>query len=84
MNKGVSVAHIHLKYINPLPRNLGQLLKDFDKIIVPEMNRGQLIKIIRDKYLVDAIPFSKVKGLPFTAEEIERKIKSLVEVKIEV
>lgn len=76
--KGVSVAQIHLRYINPLPRNLEEILKSFDQVLVPEMNDGQLVNLLRAKFLVDAQPFSKVKGIPFTASEIESKVLSLV------
>jgi 2-oxoglutarate ferredoxin oxidoreductase subunit alpha len=55
-NAGNSVSHAHLRYIRPFPKNLGEILKNFEKVIVPEINNGQLIKIIRDQYFVDAIP----------------------------
>ena len=74
ISKGVSVAHIHLRYIFPFPNNLGELLQRFKKIIIPEMNMGQLSVLIRDKYLVDAKSISKVKGLPFSVEEIKETI----------
>lgn len=66
----IEISHIHLRYVRPFPSNLGALIKNFDKILVPELNNGQLIKIIRDIYLVDAIPLNKIKGLPFTRKEI--------------
>jgi 2-oxoglutarate ferredoxin oxidoreductase subunit alpha len=75
--EGLEVSHAHLRYMNPLPKNLGTLLKGFDKVLIPEMNNGQLVKIIRDKYLVDAIPFNKIKGIPFTTTELKEKIRSL-------
>jgi 2-oxoglutarate ferredoxin oxidoreductase subunit alpha len=74
---GFSVSHAHLRYINPLPNNLGELLSGFDKVLIPEINNGQLIKIIRDKYLIDAIPFNKIKGTPFEAREIKNSIIEL-------
>ena len=74
---GFSVSHAHLRYINPLPKNLGELLSAFDKVLIPEINNGQLIKIIRDKYLIDAIPFNKIKGTPFEAREIKNRIIEL-------
>jgi 2-oxoglutarate ferredoxin oxidoreductase subunit alpha len=77
LNEGYSVAHAHLRYINPLPKNLGQLLKGFDTILVPEINNGQLIKLIRDQFLVDAIPFNKIKGVPFESREIKNRIIEL-------
>ncbi len=74
---GFSVSHAHLRYINPLPKNLVELLSGFDKVLIPEINNGQLIKIIRDKYLIDAIPLNKIKGTPFEAREIKNRIKEL-------
>jgi 2-oxoglutarate ferredoxin oxidoreductase subunit alpha len=72
--EGLEVSHVHVKYMHPLPKNLGSIIKNFDKILMPEMNNGQLIKIIRDKYLVDAIGLHKIKGMPFTTAEIKSKI----------
>ena len=77
-NQGHSVAHAHLRYINPLPSNLGDLLGNFKTVLIPEMNDGQLVNLIRARFLVDAIPFDKIKGIPFTANEIEEKVKSLL------
>lgn len=73
--KGYDVSHAHLRYIKPFPKNLGELLYNFDKVLIPEMNTGQLIKIIRDKYLIPAEGFNKVQGMPFSAEEIAAKIE---------
>ncbi len=76
--EGISVAHAHVRYMNPLPKNLGDLLKKFDKILMPEMNNGQFVRIIRDKYLVPAIPFNKIQGLPFFTKEIVEKVKEVL------
>jgi 2-oxoglutarate ferredoxin oxidoreductase subunit alpha len=73
--EGKSVSSAHLRHLNPFPRNLGEVLAGFEKVIVPEMNLGQLATMIRAKYLVDAIPFSKVKGRPFQIREIVRKVE---------
>jgi len=73
--KGRDVHHIHLRHIWPLPRNLGELLKRYDKIIVPEMNSGQLKTVLRDQFLVDARPLTKVSGQPFRIAEIEAAIE---------
>jgi len=73
--EGVDVAHIHIRHIWPMPKNMGELLKGFDKIIVPEMNTGQLKTILRDQFLVDAKPINKVSGQPFTIAEIEAAIQ---------
>ncbi len=76
---GVMAAHIHLRHLNPLPPNLGELLAAYDKVLVPELNRGQLTKMLRAEYLVDAIPYPKIQGLPFKAAEIAAKIVELAE-----
>lgn len=73
--KGQDVSHIHIRHIWPLPKNLGDLLKSFDKVIVPEMNTGQLKTVLRDQYLVDAKPLNKVSGQPFKIAEIEAAIE---------
>ncbi len=70
-DKGQSVSHIHLRHLWPLPRNLGDLLRGFENILVPEMNKGQLVTILRSEYLVPAQPLSKVTGKPFTIHEVE-------------
>jgi 2-oxoglutarate ferredoxin oxidoreductase subunit alpha len=73
--KGHSVAHLHLRYLNPLPKNLGDILKQNNKILVPEINLGQLVKVLRATYLVDATGFNKVRGLPFRSVELEHEIE---------
>lgn len=75
---GYDVAHIHLRHLNPFPKNLGTLLEKFEKVLIPEINNGQLIKIIRDKFLIPAIGLNKIKGLPFTTSEIREKILELL------
>ncbi len=76
--EGHDVSHVHLKHINPFPKNLGQLLGSYDNILIPEMNCGQLLQLIRAKYLLPAIGFSKVQGLPFTTSELKNKILELL------
>jgi 2-oxoglutarate ferredoxin oxidoreductase subunit alpha len=73
---GYDVSHIHLRYIWPLPRNLGELLGGFEQIVVPEMNNGQLVTVLRAEYLVPAQPLNKVNGQPFKIAEIEDAITS--------
>jgi len=73
--EGKDVSHVHIRHIWPLPANLGALLKSYDKVIVPEMNTGQLKTVLRDQYLVDAKPVNKVSGQPFTIAEIEAAIE---------
>ncbi len=75
--KGVDVSHIHIRHIWPLPRNLGDLLREFDHVLVPEMNTGQLKTVLRDQYLVDAKPLNKVSGQPFRIVEIETAIEGM-------
>ena len=75
---GLSVSHAHLKYINPFPKNLGDILLKFNQILIPELNLGQLLTIIRSKYLVDAQGFNKIAGKPFSSQEILDKIKSMI------
>lgn len=79
IEEGLSVSHLHLRHINPFPANLGDVLLKFQKVIIPELNMGQLSMLIRSKYLVDAIAFNKIQGKPFTLHEIYNKIKELVE-----
>ncbi len=67
---GHAVSHAHIKYMRPFPKNLGSIIAEFDKVLVPELNNGQLIKIIRDQYLVDAKGYNKVMGIPITKTEI--------------
>jgi 2-oxoglutarate ferredoxin oxidoreductase subunit alpha len=74
--KGLDVSHIHIRHIWPMPANLGELLKSYDKIIVPEMNTGQLKTVLRDQFLVDARPLNKVSGQPFRIVEIEDAIEA--------
>ena len=73
--RGIDVAHVHLRHIWPLPANLGALLRSFERVIVPEMNTGQLKTLIRDQFLVDARPVNKVSGQPFKIAEIEAAIE---------
>ena len=72
---GLQVSHIHIRYMNPLPKNLGELLRGFKKVVVPEMNNGMLVKLLRADYLVDAQGFNKISGQPFKIAEIEAEIR---------
>ncbi|MFN9377234.1 MAG: 2-oxoacid:acceptor oxidoreductase subunit alpha [Novosphingobium sp.] len=73
--KGMDVSHIHVRHIWPMPQNLGELLKGYDKVLVPEMNTGQFKTVLRDQFLVDARPLTKTSGQPFTIAEIEAAIE---------
>lgn len=74
---GKSVALAHIRYMNPFPSNLGEILSKFKKVLIPELNMGQLRMLIRDRYLVDAVGYNKVKGKPFTVTELVEKINSM-------
>jgi 2-oxoglutarate/2-oxoacid ferredoxin oxidoreductase subunit alpha len=77
--KGHRIGHVHLRYLNPLPKNLGEVLGRYDKVLVPEMNMGQLIMLLRAKYLVDAQGYNKIQGKPFKQSEIEQKIEEMLD-----
>ncbi|MFN5647165.1 MAG: 2-oxoacid:acceptor oxidoreductase subunit alpha [Sphingobacteriales bacterium] len=75
--EGKEVSHVHIRYMRPFPRNLGEILKSFDHVLVPEINNGQLVKILRDLYFVDAIPYNKIMGIPITKTELVERIRQL-------
>ena len=75
---GADVAHAHLRYLNPFPQNLGELLDRYEKVLVPELNMGQLSLLLRARYMKDAVGLHKVKGKPFMAREIEEKINQML------
>jgi 2-oxoglutarate/2-oxoacid ferredoxin oxidoreductase subunit alpha len=70
LSEGYSVAHAHLRYVRPFPKNLGEIISNYKTVVIPEINNGQLVKIIRDKYLVDAKAYNKVMGIPITKTEL--------------
>lgn len=75
---GMEISHVHLRYVRPFPKNLGEIIKNFDQVLIPEINNGQLIKIIRDQYMVDAKGYNKIKGVPITKGELIEEIKKLL------
>ena len=77
-DKGRRIGHVHLRHLNPLPKNLGEVLKRYRRVVVPEMNMGQLLWVLRAKYLVDAEGFNKIQGKPFKQSEIEGKIEQVL------
>jgi 2-oxoglutarate ferredoxin oxidoreductase subunit alpha len=77
-SKGLKVARTHFRYLNPFPKNTGEVLKSYKKILCPELNMGQLSKILRNEFLVDIESFNKIQGLPFKSSEIENKINSIL------
>ena len=78
LSKGHAVAHAHLRYVRPFPKNLGDIIKNYDTVLIPEINSGQLIKIIRDVYFVDAKGYSKIMGVPITKTELVEEIKKFL------
>ena len=78
-DNGLDVSHIHIRHIWPLPRNLGELLTSYDKVLVPEMNNGQLSTLLRSEYLVDAVGLNQINGQPFKIATIEQAIQDLME-----
>ncbi|MFV0604881.1 MAG: 2-oxoacid:acceptor oxidoreductase subunit alpha [Niabella sp.] len=72
--QGKSVSHAHLRHLRPFPKNLGDILKNFETVVIPEINNGQLVKIIRDKYLIDAKPYNKIMGVPITRAELMEEL----------
>jgi 2-oxoglutarate ferredoxin oxidoreductase subunit alpha len=77
-NRGIPIATAHLRQLEPMPPNTGEVLRSYPKVLVPELNTGQLLSLVRDKFLVDAIGHNKVEGLPILAEELERAILELI------
>ncbi len=78
LEEGLQVAHVHLRYLNPFPRNLGEILGNYKQVLIPELNNGQLIKVIRDQYLIPAKGLNKIQGQPFTTFEIKDKVRELL------
>ncbi|ULQ52311.1 2-oxoacid:acceptor oxidoreductase subunit alpha [Flavihumibacter fluvii] len=76
--QGYAISHAHLRHMRPFPRNLGDILKNFDQVLIPEINNGQLVKIIRDQFLVDARAYNKIMGIPITKTELIQKLKEML------
>jgi 2-oxoglutarate/2-oxoacid ferredoxin oxidoreductase subunit alpha len=77
-DEGFAVSHAHLRYLRPFPKNLGTMLKNFDHVLIPEINNGQLIKIIRDQFFVDAKAYNKIMGIPITKTELVMKLHEML------
>src|SRR5467141_193698 len=77
---GRKIGHLHLRHLNPLPSNVGEVLKRYKKVLVPELNMGQLLLLLRAKYLVDAVGLNKIQGRPFKQSELEQKIEEMLDV----
>lgn len=78
-SQGIPVAQVHLRYLNPLPSNLGEVLKSFKKVIVPEVNLGQLARILRETYLIDVVPLNQVQGTPIKAQKIIEFVRDILQ-----
>ena len=76
---GRAVAHAHLRYLNPFPRNTGEVLRRYDRVLIPEMNLGQLLKLVRAEFLVDAVGYNRVAGVPLRAAEVADAIEAMVD-----
>jgi len=77
-NQGYAVSHAHLRHLRPFPANLGEILRNFKQVLIPEINKGQLIKIIRDQYLIDAAGYHKIMGIPITKTELVMKVREML------
>ncbi len=78
--EGLAISHAHLRYLRPFPRNLGEILHNFEQVLIPEINNGQLIRIIRDQYFIDAKGYNKIMGIPITKSEMIEKIREILAV----
>jgi len=76
--EGHAVSHAHIRHLRPFPKNLGEIISNFDQVLIPEINNGQLVKIIRDQYMVDAKAFNKVMGIPITKGELVDVIRKML------
>jgi 2-oxoglutarate ferredoxin oxidoreductase subunit alpha len=76
--QGLPIAQAHLRHLNPMPKNLGAVLNSYERVVIPEMNLGQLAHVIRGRYLVDALAYNQVRGMPFTSTELESMLKDVV------
>ena len=76
--KGRRIGHLHLRHLNPLPSNVGDVLKRYKRVLVPELNMGQLLWVLRAKFLVDAVGLNKIQGRPFKQAELEQKIEEML------
>ena len=83
-DEGLSVSRAHLRHLNPFPRNLSEVMAGFKKVLIPEMNGGQLALLIRGRYLVDAISYTKMQGKPFFRSEIMNKAREILEADADV
>ena len=76
--EGYAISHAHLRHLRPFPANLGEIIRSFKQVLIPEINNGQLIKIIRDQFLIDAKGYHKVMGVPITKTELVMKMREML------
>jgi 2-oxoglutarate ferredoxin oxidoreductase subunit alpha len=76
--EGHAVSHAHIRYMRPFPKNLAEILKNFEHVLIPEINNGQLVKIIRDQYFIDAKAYNKIMGIPITKMELVTEVKKML------
>ena len=79
--EGKGVASVHLRHLNPLPPDLGQILRQYRRVLVPEINSGQLVRVLRAEYLVDAVGYNRVRGMPLASQDILEAINQILEEK---
>ena len=79
--EGKGVASVHLRHLNPLPPDLGQILRQYRRVLVPEINSGQLVRVLRAEYLVDAVGYNRVTGMPLASQDILEAINQILEEK---
>ena len=79
LNSGAKVAQAHLRHLNPLPANTGDVLRAYQRVLVPEMNLGQLALLLRARFLVDAISYTRVRGLPFKSDELVDALRDVID-----
>ena len=77
--EGLAVAHAHIRYLRPFPRNLAHILENYEQVLIPELNNGQLIKIIRDQFFINASGYNKIMGIPFTRSELITRMREMLE-----
>lgn len=77
-NEGMDISHIHIRYLAPFPSNLGELLEGYGQVLVPEINNGQLVRLLRDQFVIPATGINKIKGRPFGVEELKQEIRDAV------
>ena len=76
--RGFTIAQAHIRHLNPLPKNLGEVLGRYAKVVLPEMNLGQLAHVLRSRYLIDVVSYNQVRGMPFTSSQLESMLEEVI------